>query len=50
VEKLAKKDILPGLSLKRFGEENVLLIAVTEKKTKAEMDALIEALREVTNG
>ena len=31
----------------RIGDPNDLLIAVTEKRTKAEMDALVEVLGEV---
>ena len=30
----------------RIGDPNDLLIAVTEKRTKAEMDALVEVLEE----
>lgn len=50
VEKLSKKNILAGLDLGKFGNENLLLIAVTEKKSKAELDQLVEALKEVNNG
>lgn len=47
VEKLYPQAIYPGVDLGRFGFENKLMIAVTEKKTKADMDALVTALKEV---
>jgi len=48
VERLIAKGILAGLPLGRFeeGMANCLLIAVTEKRSKAEMDSLVGALRE----
>lgn len=50
VTKLADKGILPGISLEQFGfDENLLLIAVTEKKTKADLDELVAALKEVSD-
>lgn len=41
-----KKKILPGLKLERFfpEEKNRLLVAFTEKRTKGEIDALLEVL------
>lgn len=50
ISKLKEKNIFPGINLKKFGYENMLLIAVTEKKTKAMLDELVAALKEVTNG
>lgn len=47
INKLKEMNILPGIDLSCYGYENSLLIAVTEKKSKAEMDALVNALREV---
>ena len=49
INKLEAKKIFPGIDLARFGHENLLLIAVTEKKSKEEMDELVSALMEVTN-
>ncbi len=48
--KLQPKNIFPGIDLKQFGHENMLLIAVTEKKRKSDLDELIKSLKEVTNG
>lgn len=47
IEKLLLQRIYAGIDLSRydFGLTNGLLIAVTEKRTKAEMDALVEALK-----
>lgn len=50
ISKLKDKNIFPGIDLNKFGYENMLLIAVTEKKTKAMLDELVAALKEVTNG
>jgi glycine dehydrogenase subunit 1 len=51
VEKLMDKKIFAGVPLSRFGmDENLLLIAVTEKKMRTELDALVDALQEVNNG
>ncbi len=46
VEMLTPRGILPGVPLGRFSEgmANCLLIAVTEKRTKAEMDNFVSAL------
>lgn len=50
-DKLDKKDILAGIALSRFGyDDNLLMIAVTEKKRKSDLDAFVSALREVNNG
>ncbi|MDA3814572.1 MAG: glycine dehydrogenase, partial [Candidatus Cloacimonetes bacterium] len=47
---LKDKNIFPGIDLKEFGYENMLLIAVTEKKRKSDLDELVKSLKEVTNG
>lgn len=49
-EKLAKKNILCGLPLSRYlpEKENSLLVCVTEKNSRADIDALITALEEET--
>ncbi|MCD4818736.1 MAG: aminomethyl-transferring glycine dehydrogenase subunit GcvPA [Candidatus Cloacimonetes bacterium] len=50
-KELLKKNIFAGVDLKTFGkDDNQLLIAVTEKKTKQDLDALISALKVVNNG
>jgi glycine dehydrogenase subunit 1 len=48
VERLAARGILPGLPLKRFYPDldNALLICVTETKSQAAIDRLVEALAE----
>ena len=46
IRELSKKGILPGLDLAEFEEkESGLLIAVTEKRTREEMDRLVTELR-----
>lgn len=50
IDLLIKKDIMAGVDCAEIGEENILLIAVTEKKTKSEMDSFVKALMEVNNG
>ncbi len=50
ISKLKTKDIFPGIDLKRFGQENMLLIAVTEKKSKTDLDELVKSLQEVNHG
>ena len=49
INQLKPKNIFPGIDIAKFGYENLLLFAVTEKKSKTEMDELISALIEVTN-
>ena len=48
IGRLRGKGFLPGLPLAAFGRggPNDLLIAVTEKRTREELDAFAEALRE----
>lgn len=50
VSRLKTKKIFPGIDLNRFGYENMLLIAVTEKKRKTDLDELVNALQEVNHG
>lgn len=50
ITKMRSKDIFPGIDMKQFGYENMLLIAVTEKKRKCDLDELVKSLQEVTNG
>ena len=50
IVKLKAKNIFPGIDLKQFGYENMLLIAVTEKKRKIDLDKYVKALQEVNNG
>jgi glycine dehydrogenase subunit 1 len=49
IEKLMLKNIYAGIDLSHFGYElkNGLLIAVTEKRTKEDMDIFVEALKDV---
>ncbi len=49
-EKLMEKNIIAGLDLSRFEEEEGLLVCVTEKRTKEEMDKLVSALEVINNG
>jgi len=45
-EKLQAKKILPGIDLSKFdGYGDGLLIAVTEKRTKKEMDIFVDELK-----
>jgi len=50
ITKLQSKNIFPGIDLEPFGYENMLLIAVTEKKRKCDLDEFVKSLQEVTNG
>ncbi len=50
ITKLRSKNIFPGIDLEPFGHENMLLIAVTEKKRKCDLDEFVKSLQEVTNG
>ena len=45
IEQLIEKGIFPGINISC--ESNMLLIAVTEKKSKADMDSFVKALRGV---
>jgi glycine dehydrogenase subunit 1 len=44
---LRKQGILGGLSLEPYGYEQTLLIAVTEQRTRAEMDHYVQTLKEM---
>lgn len=46
IKKLKSKNIFPGVDLKPFGYDNMLLVAVTEKKRKCDLDELISSLKE----
>ena len=50
ISRLKEKNIFPGIDMKQFGHDNMLLISVTEKKRKCDLDELVYALQEVTNG
>lgn len=54
IDKLKKelfdKGILGGLDISRFYDEKGLLVCVTEKRTKEEMDKFVEALEVISNG
>lgn len=50
INKLIEKDILAGIDISEYGYENGLLIAVTEKKSKQDLDKFAAALKEVSNG
>lgn len=50
ITKLEGRNIFPGIDMKKFGYDNMLMIAVTEKKRKCDLDELINSLQEVTNG
>jgi len=45
--KLRERGFLAGVDLEPFGHPNALLIAVTEKRTRRELDGFVEALKEV---
>jgi len=45
IASLENDKIFPGIDLKPFGYENMLLIAVTEKKSKSDLDELVEKLK-----
>jgi glycine dehydrogenase subunit 1 len=51
IEKALDKAIFAGIDLGTYFPErkNQLLIAVTEKRTKAELDAFLQFLKEVTS-
>ncbi len=49
IQRLLPSAIYAGVDLTPYGEQNQLMIAVTEKKSKAEMDELVNALKEVAH-
>ncbi len=49
VDKMLYRGIYPGVDLQRFGIPNQLLIAVTEKKTKEDLDRFIAELKELSH-
>jgi glycine dehydrogenase subunit 1 len=44
IDKISETGILPGISMKSLGFPNHLLVAVTEKRTKSEMDKLVSGV------
>jgi glycine cleavage system pyridoxal-binding protein P len=52
IEELARRGILAGVPLSRFGAgpANRFLVAVTEMNTREEMDRLVSALSETGRG
>ena len=46
IRKMAKKGFLAGISV-NYRENNYLLVSITEKRTKKELDSFAEALQEV---
>jgi len=52
LEFMAKRGILAGIPLSRFdlGMDNALLVAVTERRTKAQMDGYVDAVRDFLEG
>ncbi|MCK5074777.1 MAG: glycine dehydrogenase, partial [Calditrichia bacterium] len=49
IEKLENENILAGIDINRFNKGEGLLIAVTEKRTKNEMDKFINSLKKEVN-
>ncbi len=49
-QKLIESNLIAGLDISRFGEEEGLLVCVTEKRTREEIDKLISTLEVVSNG
>ena len=47
IQKLKSKNIFAGVDLKQFGYENMLLIAVTEKKRKEELEHFVKELKQL---
>lgn len=47
---LFEKDILAGLDISNFYSEEGLLVCVTEKRSKEELDKYVEALEVINNG
>ncbi len=49
IEKMMYRGIYPGVDLKRFGLANQLLVAVTEKKAKEDLDSFVGAMKELSH-
>ena len=47
IEKLKTDNIYPGIDLLPYGYDNLMLVAVTEKKTRKQLDELVAALRKM---
>lgn len=50
IEKAIQKNIFAGIDLKQFGRENEIMIAVTEKKRRKDLDEFVDFLQEVYHG
>ena len=48
-DQMLYRGIFPGVDLQRFGISNQLLIAVTEKKSKEDLDAFVSAMKELSH-
>jgi glycine dehydrogenase subunit 1 len=46
IKKMKSEGILGGIDLKKWGADDHILITVTEKRTKAELDRYVEVMRE----
>ena len=46
IEKALKQKIFAGISLRKLGKPNHILIAVTEKRTRNEMDAFVSVVKD----
>ncbi len=49
ISAMLPRNIYPGVDMAAYGMPNALMIAVTEKKTKADIDELVNAMKEVCN-
>lgn len=49
IKKMESRNILGGIELSRFGENDGLLVCVTEKRTKVEMDKYLSVLEEIAD-
>lgn len=49
IKAMLPRNIYPGLDMAPFGMPNALMIAITEKKLKADIDALVKAMKEVNH-
>ncbi len=50
IDAMLPRGIYPGVDLARYGHQNQLLIAVTEKKSRADLEAFLTAMKEVCHG
>ena len=47
ISAMLPRNIYPGVDMAAYGMPNALMIAVTEKKSKADIDSLVQAIKEV---